>query len=158
MYLGLMKTAAGCQVLELNCRDGDPETQVQLPSLKGSFLELCEATAQGRLEEVGVPEQVRESLCVVLASQEYPEGSKRDEPFTGWLEAQKFALLFPAGMRTRGGLLTTGEQGRLMGVTAVRDTLYSARTFAYFGAKEIGPPEALRYRKDIGEQYLKEHP
>jgi hypothetical protein len=75
IYLGFMYTPDGPMILECNCRLGDPEAQVILPSITGDFANLCMAAARGNLAEVSAPKQNKHALCIVLASATYPDSS-----------------------------------------------------------------------------------
>ena len=85
LYAGLMLTADGPKVIEYNVRFGDPETQVVLPLLAGDAAELFLAVANGELEGAGPPAFSDEAaVCVVLASQGYPEHPRTATPSRGW--------------------------------------------------------------------------
>ena len=82
LYFGLMLTADGPKVIEYNCRFGDPETQVVLPLLRSSLLEIMLATAQGRLAETAVQFSQQSACCVVLASRGYPQHYEKGFPIS----------------------------------------------------------------------------
>jgi phosphoribosylamine--glycine ligase len=153
IYLGIMVTENGPMVLECNCRLGDPETQVILPSLDGDFAKLCLASTKidglGRIR-TNLPTQVRQALCVVLTSGEYPEPSSNSDPITGITEAEQAgALVFQAGTELENGVLTTNKAGRVMSVVGIGPTLHDARTVAYDGVEEVHFRD-MKYRSDIG--------
>jgi phosphoribosylamine---glycine ligase len=150
LFPGLMLTADGPKVLEFNARFGDPETQVLLPRLKSDLLPLLEATIDGRLAMIEPEWDARAAVCVILASEGYPE-----KPLTGrvieGLESAASAedvVVFHAGTRREsdGRILTSG--GRVLGVTALGDTLSEARHRAYEAAGKIHF-EGMQFRPDI---------
>ena len=128
LYFGLMLTKDGPKVVEYNCRFGDPETQVVLPLLEGSLLEIMEATTNGTLRDVEVKFLHRAACCVVLASEGYPVKYESGFPISMTEEAAAHAYVAGA-KRKDDRLLTAG--GRVMGVTAVADTLAGAVDEAY---------------------------
>ena len=151
LYFGLMLTEDGPKVIEYNCRFGDPETQVVLPLLEGSLLEIMLATAEGRLHEVPVTFRSGAACCVVLASQGYPKEYKKGYPIT--LPALKDGEeIYIAGAEEKDGqLLTSG--GRVLGAVAVGDDLRQAVTAAYDLADRIHFDNAF-CRRDIGRRAL----
>ncbi len=148
LYIGLMLTTAGPKVLEFNCRFGDPEAQVILPRLRSDLLELLDATAAGRLEEAEVAWDPRHALCVVMASEGYPEAYPKGRPIHGIPAPADDAIVFHAGTtRAAGQVVTAG--GRVLGVTALGATLADARTRAYDIVQRIEFAGA-QYRTDLG--------
>ena len=152
LYFGLMLTPQGPKVIEYNCRFGDPETQVVLPLLEGSLLEIMLATAQGRLAEVDVRFADKSACCVILASQGYPgryeTGFPISLPETGANEH-----IYIAGAAVKDGALVTGG-GRVLGATAVADDLPAAVEAAYALADRIHFDNAY-CRRDIGRRALR---
>ena len=149
LYFGLMLTEDGPQVIEYNCRFGDPEAQAVLPLLRSDLLEIMAAVREERLDEADVRFSRDASCCVVLASREYP-GSCRTgfEIDMGGAEDLPGVEVFHAGTRREGDrLLTAG--GRVLDVTAVAPTPGEARARAYEAAKRIRV-EGVRFRGDIG--------
>lgn len=143
-------TTNGPMVLECNCRLGDPETQVILPSISGNFASLCMAAAQGNLAEMSAPEHDKHALCLVLASAAYPDSSDRDDEITGLDRARENgALVFHAGTETKNGAVTTNKSGRVLNIVGVGNTLKYARTTAYDGASRV-QFSGVKYRTDIG--------
>lgn len=153
LFVGLMLTAAGPQLLEFNVRLGDPEAQAILPRLgDGEFLRLCLAVAGGRLHELELRPSAGPTCAVVLAASGYP-----DAPMLGsTLEvAEKLATagrwFVHAGTARHGGQLTVSG-GRVGAVVAQAATAEAARQLAYDGLAGItclaGPP--LIFRRDIG--------
>ena len=151
LYFGLMITADGPKVIEYNCRFGDPETQVVLPLLKSDLLTIMEAVADERLAEVEVKFADQYSCCVVMASGGYPVSYEKGFPIEiGELDDN--VDVFIAGAKLEEGkLLTSG--GRVLGVTAVADSLQEAIEDAYANVDRISFDKA-HYRSDIGKKAL----
>lgn len=153
LYAGLMLTAAGPKVLEFNCRFGDPETQAILPLLDSDLLDILEACVEGRLSEMDVRWREGACACIVLASGGYPNRYEKGHPITGLDAAAALpgVALFHAGTRrdATGQLLTDG--GRVLGVTAVGDSLKQALAQAYAAVAQIQFKD-MHYRRDIGGQ------
>ncbi|MBV9491722.1 MAG: phosphoribosylamine--glycine ligase [Verrucomicrobia bacterium] len=150
LFPGLMLTPDGPKVLEFNCRFGDPETQVLLPRLETDLLELLEATLERRLDQVRPEWTPRSAVCVVLASGGYPDRYEVRKPIAGLAEAEQLAdvIIFHAGTKKEGDrVLTAG--GRVLGVTALADSLLSARRRAYDAAERI-EFDGRYLRRDIG--------
>ena len=152
LYFGLMLTPNGPKVIEYNCRFGDPETQVVLPLLEGSLLEIMMATAKGTLAETEVKFADKCAACVILASKGYPE--KYDKGFAITLpETTENERIYVAGAAEKDGqLLTSG--GRVLGATAVGEDLPAAIAAAYALADRIHFDNAF-CRRDIGQRALK---
>ena len=151
LYFGLMLTPDGPKVIEYNCRFGDPETQVVLPLLEGSLLEIMMATAEGRLHEVPVKFRDGAACCVVLASQGYPKAYQKGYPIS-LPELKDGEAVYIAGAEEKDGqLLTSG--GRVLGAVAVGDGLRQAVDAAYDLAERIHFDNAF-YRRDIGRRAL----
>ena len=150
LYFGLMLTPEGPKVIEYNCRFGDPETQVVLPLLQGNLLEIMMACTDGTLDPDIVRFSDKSAACVVMASGGYPESYETGKVIRGLdkAESDDGISVFHAGTKLSGGdVLTAG--GRVLGVTAVGDTLADALRKAYRAVGEISF-ESARYRKDIG--------
>jgi phosphoribosylamine---glycine ligase len=152
LFPGLMLTKRGPVVLEFNARFGDPETQVLLPRLSSDLVELLEATIAGRLREVTPHWSSAASVCVVLASRGYPDRAETGKPIVGLPEvaALKDVLVFHAGPRDHEGRIVTSG-GRVLGITAVGDSVLSARRKAYDAASMI-EFDGCYFRRDIGER------
>ena len=155
LYFGLMLTPDGPKVIAYNCRFGDPETQVVLPLLDGDLLEIMQATTNGTLAGVPVKWKAASAACVVLASGGYPQKYESGKPITGLVNGQLpggGATVFHAGTKLEdGGLVTAG--GRVLGVTAVAETLQAAVKAAYAAAENIHF-EGMHMRSDIGARAL----
>ncbi len=155
LYFGLMLTPDGPKVIEYNCRFGDPETQVVLPLLEGDLLEIMQATTNGTLAGVPVKWKDAYAACVVLASGGYPQTYESGKRITGLVDGQLpggEATVFHAGTRLEGGELVTAG-GRVLGVTAVAETLLAAVKDAYAAADHIHF-EGMHKRSDIGARAL----
>ena len=152
IFFGLMLTADGPKVLEYNARFGDPETQVVLPRMKNDIVDLFEACIDGTLDQVDLQFEDNAAVCVVLASDGYPEHYEKGFPIYG-LEHFKDAdgyYVFHAGSKfdADGQIVTNG--GRVLGVTATGKTLKEARTNAY-KATEFITFDNKYMRHDIGK-------
>ena len=151
LYFGLMITADGPKVIEYNCRFGDPETQVVLPLLESDLLTVMRATTEGKLAETEVRFSGRHACCVILASKGYPEHYEKGYEIT--VPEEVWPCTFVAGAAEKDGRLVTSG-GRVLGVTAVADTLQDAVREAYGLADRISF-ENRYLRRDIGQRALK---
>lgn len=149
LYVGLMLTNKGLQVLEFNARFGDPETQVQMPRLDTPLIEILQACSSGRLDEVDVRWKSDAAVCVVMTAEGYPGRYERGRVITGIPEAEadEDVVVFHAGTKTADGELIT-DGGRVLGVTATGPTVGAARDRAYQATAKIAFHGA-QYRKDI---------
>lgn len=152
IFFGLMLTADGPKVLEYNARFGDPETQVVLPRMKNDIVDLFEACIDGTLDQMDLQFEDNAAVCVVLASDGYPEHYEKGFPIHG-LEHFKDAdgyYVFHAGSKfdADGQIVTNG--GRVLGVTATGKTLKEARANAY-AATEFITFDNKYMRHDIGK-------
>lgn len=155
LYFGLMLTPDGPKVIEYNCRFGDPETQVVLPLLESDLLAVMRAVTAGTLAQTPVEFSGKSAACVVLASGGYPEKYETGKPIGGLAAGQLpggGATVYHAGTRLEGDVLLTAG-GRVLGVTAVADTLLEAVKDAYAAAEQI-EFEGLHKRSDIGRHAL----
>ncbi|MCI8721144.1 MAG: phosphoribosylamine--glycine ligase [Oscillospiraceae bacterium] len=152
LYFGLMLTAEGPRVIEYNCRFGDPETQVVLPLLESSLLEIMLAVSKGTLAETEVKFSQKSACCVILASRGYPQ--KYDKGFPITLPATEAdERIYIAGATEKDGkLLTSG--GRVLGAAAVAEDLPAAIGKAYALVDRIHFDNAF-CRRDIGQRALK---
>ena len=151
LYFGLMITKDGPKVIEYNCRFGDPETQVVLPLLESDLLTVMMATTEGRLGETEVKFSDAHACCVIAASKGYPVAYEKG--FEISIPEDVFEHTFVAGAKSRDGRLITSG-GRVLGVTAVQDSLGKAIESAYemLGKVEI---KNKYFRSDIGQRALK---
>ena len=151
LYFGLMLTKDGPKVLEYNTRFGDPETQVVLPRMKTDLIDVMEACMNGTLDQINLEFEDNAAVCVILASGGYPEHYEKGKKITG---LEKFdevddCFCFHAGTKFAedGSIVTSG--GRVLGVTAVADTLIGARARAYEAVQWVTFDGAYM-RHDIG--------
>ena len=151
LYFGLMLTPKGPRVIEYNCRFGDPETQVVLPLLESDLLTVMQATANGTLADVEVKFSDKSACCVIMASKGYPSAYESGCPMT--LPADDaLGFIYVAGAKkTEKGLVSAG--GRVLGVTAVADTLEEAVKKAYAKTETVDFANGF-YRHDIGARAL----
>ena len=148
LYAGLMLTNDGPRVLEFNCRFGDPETQAILPRLEGDLLEALAAVAAGSLEGVELAAGPEAAVTVVLAAPGYPDAPALSDRIGGIGAAEaEGALVFQAGTALDGGSLVSAG-GRVLGVTALGDSVSDARERAYRAVGQIELP-GVQYRHDI---------
>ncbi len=152
LYFGLMLTPKGPKVIEYNCRFGDPETQVVLPLLESDLLTIMQAVTQERLAEVEVRfAEGKSAACVIMASDGYPAHYEKGFPIT--IPADVADSVYVAGAAPGDGQLCTAG-GRVLGVTAVADTLARALDAAYGKVAAIHFDNAY-FRRDIGQRALK---
>ena len=151
LYFGLMLTPKGPKVIEYNCRFGDPETQVVLPLLESDLLTVMRATTEGTLAQTEVKFSDKSACCVILASDGYPQ--KYQSGFEMTIAPEALPHAFVAGAKLADGkLLTSG--GRVIGLTAVEDTLPQAIEKAYRLAGMVHFENAY-CRRDIGARAMK---
>ncbi len=150
LYFGLMLTPNGPKVIEYNCRFGDPETQVVLPLLKSDLLTVMQAVTNEMLAQTTVEFSNESACCVIMASKGYPTAYEKGYEITILTEQLPYVYVAGASLKD-GKLLTNG--GRVLGVTAVADTLKTAISKAYDRVSDISFGNAF-YRKDIGARAL----
>jgi len=148
IYAGIMKGAKGINVLEFNCRFGDPETQAVLPLLKNDLLEIMLACANKKLKDIDIQTSAGAAACVVLAGKDYPQSASKGVEIKG-LNEVKEALVFHAGTKPADGKIYTNG-GRVLGVVGLGADIKEARAKAYGEIKKINF-EGMQYRHDIGE-------
>ena len=151
LFVGLMLTEDGPKVLEYNARFGDPEAQVVLPRMKNDIIDVMEACIDGKLSEVDLQFEENAAVCVVLASDGYPEKYEKNKKITGLekFENRDGYYVFHAGTKkTEDGIFTSG--GRVLGVTAKGADLKEARKNAYQAAEWVSF-ENKYMRHDIGK-------
>jgi phosphoribosylamine--glycine ligase len=157
LYAGMMTTNQGPRVLEFNCRFGDPETQPLLLRLRTDLLDLIEAVVDERLDafEGRLEWDPRPALCVVMCSGGYPGVYERGLAIKGLAEAARLTdvKVFHAGTRRDGERVLT-DGGRVLGVTALGDTLADAKRRAYEAVACIQFHGAF-YRRDIADKALR---
>ena len=151
MFFGLMLTPNGPRVLEYNARFGDPETQVVLPRMKNDIVDVFEACIDGTLDQIQLEFENNAAVCVVLASDGYPEHYEKGFPIAGLESFKRKAgyYVFHAGTKLDNGQVVTNG-GRVLGVTALGATLKEARANAYAATEWISFANKYK-RNDIGE-------
>ncbi len=152
IFFGLMLTDKGPRVLEYNARFGDPETQVVLPRMRNDLVDVLEACIDGTLDQVELEFEDNAAVCVVLASEGYPEHYEKGYKISG---LEKFSdedgyYVFHAGTKSdqNEDVITNG--GRVLGVTALGGSLKEARANAYQAAEWV-QFENKYMRGDIGK-------
>jgi len=152
LYGGLILTEEGPQVLEFNCRFGDPETQPTMARMLSDILPYMEACIDGQLDQMPPIEwDPRYALCLVLASSGYPTEYETGKKITGLdgVEKMEDVTVYHAGTELIDGEVYTAG-GRVLGVTALGETLEEARERAYRAADLIHF-DGMYHRTDIGE-------
>ena len=151
IFFGLMLTEDGPKVLEYNARFGDPETQVVLPRMNNDIIDVMEACVDGTLEDIELDFADNAAVCVVLASDGYPEHYEKGIPMSGFeaFDDKDDYFCFHAGTALKDGQIVTNG-GRVLGITATGDDLKQARAKAYEAVEWID--FANKYlRHDIGK-------
>ncbi len=151
IFFGLMLTEEGPKVLEYNARFGDPETQVVLPRMKNDIIDVFEACIDGTLDKTDLDFEDNAAVCVVLASEGYPEKYEKGYEIHGLdnFKDKDSYFVFHAGTKTENGKIVTNG-GRVLGVTATGTDLKTARANAYEAATWI-EFENKYMRSDIGK-------
>lgn len=153
LYFGLMITPKGPKVIEYNCRFGDPETQVVLPRLKTDIIDIFEAINNETLSDLDIEWDERACTCVIMASGGYPKSYPKGIEIKGLTDGQLDGVtVYHAGTKLDGDKLVTSG-GRVLGVTALGDTLENALEKSYDGVKQICF-DGAHYRNDIGKRAL----
>ena len=155
LYAGLMLTQGGPRTLEYNVRFGDPETQPILMRLKSDLLEVMLAVCDGKLNTINIQWDPRPAVCVVISSGGYPGNYEKGKVIEGLDEAAKMkdVMVFHAGTAKQDGKIVTNG-GRVLGVTALGDTIAEAKTRAY-EAVDVIRFEGAYCRRDIADKALK---
>lgn len=151
LFVGLILTAEGPKVLEYNARFGDPEAQVVLPRMKTDIITVMEACIDGKLDEVELEFEDNAAVCVILASDGYPESYEKGKPITGLenFDGKEGYYVFHSGTRfDNGNIVTNG--GRVLGITAKGENLMQARSNAYEAAGWVDFSNKYM-RNDIGK-------
>ena len=150
LYVGLMLTATGPQVIEFNCRFGDPEAQVILPRLRSDIVTAMLATVEGTLAKLSLRWANTHAVTVVMATRGYPEQYGKGSAISGLAEAERAegAILFHAGTKIGHDGQVTAHGGRVLAVTGLGDNPASARATAYEAVDCIDWPEGF-FRTDI---------
>lgn len=151
LFCGLMLTEDGPKVLEYNARFGDPEAQVVLPRMKNDIIDVMEACIDGKLDELELSFDEQAAVCVVLASDGYPEHYDKGFVISGldtFKDKDGYYVFHAGTKKTDAGVVTNG--GRVLGVTAKGKTLVEARSNAYKATEWISF-ENKYMRHDIGK-------
>ena len=156
LYCGLMLTPTGPRVLEYNVRFGDPECQPLLMRLQSDLVDLIEATLDGQLDQVEPPQwDPQASVCVVMASEGYPGSYEKGHVIEGIDEADAMdkVKVFHAGTTLQEGQVVN-HGGRVLGVTALGETVAAAQEHAYKAIEKIHWQGAW-YRSDIADKAIR---
>ena len=151
IYFGLMLTPEGPKVVEYNARFGDPECQALLMRLDTDLLDILEACIDGTLDNLDIQWSEKPSCCLVLASGGYPTAYEKGKVITGLNDVPADAFVFHAGTAAKDGAIVTNG-GRVLGVTALGDTLEDAIHNAYAAAKPVHFDQ-MHFRTDIGHAF-----
>ena len=154
LYAGLMIAADGTpNVLEYNCRFGDPETQPILMRLQSDLVDLCEAALDGALDRTEARWDPRPAVGVVMAAGGYPEAYRTGDPISGLDAAARLpGKVFHAGTRAAGAQIVTAG-GRVLCAVGTGDTVAAARDEAYQLVNAIHW-NLVQYRRDIGHRAI----
>ncbi|MBG0778279.1 MAG: phosphoribosylamine--glycine ligase [Desulfovibrionaceae bacterium] len=155
LYAGLMYTDKGPYVLEYNVRFGDPECQPLLMRLESDLAEIMLACVKGRLKDVEVTYTKKTAMCVVMAAKGYPGSYPKGMPISGIADAETLGdvKIFQAGTRIDNDRTVTSG-GRVLGVTALGESLKTAQALAYKAVDKVHFENAY-IRRDIGDKGLK---
>jgi len=155
LYAGLMLTAGGPKVLEFNCRFGDPEAQPLTMRLKTDLVDIMEAVIDDKLDEITLDWDPRSAMCVVMSSGGYPGSYENGKEITGLADADAMedVVVFHAGTKLAGDKVITAG-GRVLGVTALGDTLQAAQQRCNEAIGKIHFDGAY-HRRDIGAKAMK---
>lgn len=155
LYAGLMLTPTGPKVLEFNCRFGDPETQSLMMRLRSDLVEVMLATVENKLDKAKLKWDERPAITVVATSAGYPGKYPTGVEITGIADADSMndVKVFHSGTKMADGKLVT-DGGRVLGVTALGDTIELAQKRAYEAMSRIHF-EGMHFRKDIAHQAIK---
>jgi phosphoribosylamine--glycine ligase len=156
LYAGLMFTPGGPKVIEFNCRFGDPECQPLMMRLKSDLVEAMVAVCEHKLDEVTLEWDQRPAVCVVMASGGYPDSYAKGFPITGIDEAEALGSdikVFHAGTAMQNGKLVNAG-GRVLGVTALGETIAAAQKRAYEAVAKISW-QGCFYRHDIASKAIR---
>jgi len=152
LYCGLMLTLEGPQVVEFNCRFGDPETQVVLPLLDGDFVDLLYSAANKKINRESVQYNGGASVCVVAASMGYPDKYETGFEIHGLDQILSETKIYHAGTKEVDGKVVTNG-GRVLGITSFteKNDLSNAKKIAYESISKINF-EGMYYRNDISDK------
>jgi len=154
LYAGLMIAPDGTpNVLEFNCRFGDPEAQPILMRLRSDLIGMCEAALDGRLDKVSADWDPRAAVGVVLAAGGYPDAVRKGDPIGGLARAAALpGKVFHAGTARRDDAIVT-DGGRVLCAVGLGASVGAARQEAYTLVEAIHWP-GMQYRRDIGHRAI----
>lgn len=153
IFIGVIKVEEEPFVIEYNCRMGDPETEVVIPRLKNDLVELFQATAEQRLDQITIEKDDRIACTIVAVSGGYPGSYEKGLPIMGLdtpLPAD--SLVFHAGTRLQKNEIVTSG-GRVLCVTSFAETVYEAVDKSRDVLEQLYF-EGIYYRRDIGYEFL----
>ena len=155
LYAGLMIDRNRVNVVEFNARFGDPETQPLMMRIKSDIVPIMEAVVDGGLDKCRIEVDERSAVCIIMAAKGYPGSYEKGMPISGLENTRRMKDLevFHSGTAVKNGKIVTSG-GRVLGVTALGDTIYKAIAKAYAAAGKI-KWKAVHYRSDIGEKAVK---
>jgi len=155
LYAGLMIDKDRIKVLEFNARFGDPEAQPLLMRIKNDIVPIMEATIEGTLDKCKLEIDDRAAVCVVMAAKGYPGSYKKGIAISGLKDVKRMkdVVVFHAGTDKKDKKIVTNG-GRVLGVTALGNSVKKAISKAYMAASRI-TWDGVYYRKDIGQKALK---
>ena len=154
LYAGLMINRDKINVLEFNCRFGDPEAQPLLIRMKNDIVPIMDAVIAGTLDQCKLEIDPRASVCVVMAAGGYPGSYRKGHPISGLQSARRMkdVVVFHAGTAAKDKTITAAG-GRVLGVTALGDSVEKAISRAYQAVSKISWKD-VQYRSDIGQKAL----
>jgi len=154
LYAGLMIEEGEIKTLEFNARFGDPECQPLLMRMKSDIVPVLLATARGDISAINLEWHDKAAVCVVMAAGGYPGDYRKGDVITGLDKAAAIEdlFVFHAGTASKDGAYSTNG-GRVLGVTALGETVRDAIARAYQGVAAITWP-GVQYRTDIGNKAL----
>ena len=147
IFIGLIKVGDDPKVIEYNVRMGDPETEVVMPRIKNDLVELFQAVADQKLDEIDLELDNRTAATVMLVSGGYPEAYQKGKEMNGF-DAIEDSLVFHAGTKIDGDKVVTNG-GRVMAITSFGDNFEQALEVSYKNIHNI-TFDGMNYRKDIG--------
>lgn len=151
IFIGLMNTNGTPNVIEYNCRMGDPETESVIPRIENDFVEILEAIAQENLKNIKLQISPKTATTIVVVSAGYPGDYIKGKTITG-LENIKESMVFHAGTELENGLVKTNG-GRVLAITTLQDDLFKALQQATADAGRVYF-DGANFRKDIGFDLL----
>ena len=152
LYFGLMLTSTGPQVIEYNCRFGDPEAEAVLPMLRGDFATYAFEAAKGNLQPDLIQFAPGWSICLISASAGYPASSRNGDVISG-LEAVSGARVYHCGTKQNASGQFETNGGRVLAVVAQGTTRVEAREKAYAESTKI-TFDGLQRRSDVGKMHF----